>query len=582
MKKILKRLVATLACVALAFSLFLPLAQGATKEVASVSANSILNPDTVQPGKLSDDAGAFEFEDGAGCNVSPYGLKFVVDQSDAWSDGRMNVYNEDAWMIFSLYRYNGDGETQTLKYNVCISYDRRSGSGEGIRTFIRIMVQEVEYDPEFDISSTFVGVEPQQLSENEITYSSDYANAKTVNFETYGTFRVLQEGFRTEDPNLHPFQFERSGTVPKFGIMFRVGSYKTPYFATLKYEMNLNDGYRSGELTSSVRSVYSVVSNINAAGAMEKEFDDAEDLAIAQEILANGSVQTVNVQYLEDIEDTYLAKKKVATISIPVDDNKIALDDVASALGKQSMVCQTAHVSGFKHDTEAELWIAEYYSAVWLRVKAVDGDVHVNDMFLDINLSYEEYFGKLSSELKAADGTGLYEYMFNQLVGEYPVLEGMDPYDVHGYFGVVWVPNRNDLSSLNTVAAELFNITTEETGFITSFNTPVAITYDQHTKLMSEYNYNWLAATWDKVLDFTSGKQTTARFYCFTAEPREYVGISDTENTDPKDDNTPIQNIPKSSIWDEAWEIVGMLGPIALIVGVAAAVVLLRSNKKKK
>ena len=483
----------------------------------------------------------FDFADGAKINILPTRLRFILQQPSAYFDNSFDAVGEESALKLTLYKYGGTETANSAKCEILI-YSKRELRNWKVRSHVYVCAREIEHDSEIDVSSVEI---TRQLVDEDITYSSDFLNAKEFKEESgYKNFKVLYEGFRLtpsegmEEPHTHPFEFDRSENIPVLNITFPVSGLLSSYFVRAEYEIenNIIASEKTGSLTSPRRSVFDVLSAIEEAGKMETTFATAERLAEAQSLLAAcKEPKKITVNYLEDIDGTYFSEKKTAEISVAVKDGTIFVDDVKDALGKQTLKVQNTYVKGFTANDEKTEFTAQYLSSVWLRTRTVDGGGHYVDMFLDLNKSYGDYFATLANTI--ANGKGLYEWMWAGFIDLCPVLEGKDPNNVHGFFGMVWLPKRSALSSFDAAMASLFSVKNEEFGFIKHFKGELEITNDEHTALMKTYKYNWMSKAWDGVLNFVGGKPATAEFYFFAAKPMTYTGISQTGNTDPDDDD---------------------------------------------
>ena len=529
----------TALCMALGIVLsFWVAAAGFSAAAKPVSAETVAAAETAIKDSEDNDE-YFDFAPGASINVLPTRLRFVLQNPSAYFDNDFDTLGEESALRLTLYKYGGTETASSAKFEFLI-YSKREWTDWKIRSHVYVCAREIEHDSELDVSSAYV---TKQLSDKDITYSSDFSKAKEFKKSGYSGFKVLYEGFRLtpsegmSEPHTNPFEFDRSGNVPVLNISFPVSGILSSYFVRAEYcvESSLNIE-KTGALTSPRRSVFDVLSAIEDRGKMEEEFDTPERLAEAQSLLAAGKAPSrITLHYLEDIDGTYLSEKKTAEIAVPVKDGTVSIDDVKDALGKETLKVQNTYVKGFTANEEKTEFTAQYLSSVWLRTKAVDGGGHYIDMFLDINKSYGDYFMQLVEAI--ANGQKLYEYMWRGFIDLYPVLEGKDPDNVHGFFGIVWLPKRSALSSFDAAMAALFNVKSEEFGFIKHFKGEQEITKDEHGALMGAYKYNWMATAWDELLYFVEGKVETAEFYFFAAKPMEYTGISQTGNTDTDDDD---------------------------------------------
>lgn len=533
----------------------------------------------------------FGFADGASIMVEPLKLSFMLQQKNSYYDNRLNWTGEYSALRFTLYRYDGEKTSSSAKYDILIFSIRENIWGK-IRTHVYFCAYEIEYDEGIDFSG--VSIYPKQLADEDITYEKPYEQAK--NFYLYGftQYKVLYEGIRwtatqgDEEPHCNPFEFDRvSEALPYIRVSFPVSGVTTSYFAKANYVVSLNDGIndKSGTMTSTNRSIYDVTKAIDNAGKIETEFKTQETQAKAREIIqAVETGKTIKLNYLRDIDGTYFSEKVSAEITVPIIGGALGVDDVTTALGVGSLKAQNGYVKGFVANADQTEWTAQYLSSIWLKTRTSDGDGHYISMFLDLNESYGSYFKRLVG--KITNGQGLYEYMWNGFIDEYPVLYGKDADKIHGFFGLIWIPKRNVLTSFNEAAKSLLNLKNEEVGFIRAIRGEQAITLTEHKALMKAYNYNWMASVWDEVADFAMGEQTTAEYYFFAAKPMEYVGISQTGDASEDDDDGVLENVardPLGSLGDALGDFFGLgdgvggvierVVSLLVVVGIAAGVI---------
>lgn len=577
-----KKILALLGAFVLALSFVFAVVGFFPTTAKTVSAEEV---ETVQPEKLSDDN--FAITQGMATNDSFSSLRVEITlKNPALNTWLMEHTANTATALFSVYRYNGVDVAPSERFEVLLLAASLSAE---ILPSVGVYVREVSYDDDLKYERGFFDIYGDENGKCLFGVASKECENFFKRLETDGfQFYTAYQGFYKDGEffgNMEGlFPYDRTGS-PKFSFGFKVGSCFSNYFVKFKYGYGGNGEKYEGTLTSSVRSVNGVLSAMKTQGALEKEFN-GEKLAQAETIISNGTKQTVKVEYLEEIAGTYLGQKKTATVSVPIYEGRLAADDVATALRKDSMRVHNSYVRAFVYDSDQNIWRAEYLKSVWLKTRTVDGEGHTLNMFLDVNKSFADYYSDLKDSVSV--GADLYEYMFNQLKLEYPVLDelGLHEDQVYGYFGQIWVPKNNAFASFNAAAAALFNINTEELGFITSFKMTEAITYEEHTKLMTKYGYNWLRATWEKVTDLVTGKNTSAEFYFFVAKPMEYVGISQTGDASEDDDDGVLENVardPLGSLGDALGDFFGLgegvggvierVASLLIVLGIAAGVI---------
>lgn len=535
--RLLQKIAALTLALGLVLSLFVAVVGFGSITAQLVSAETV---ETVAPENLSDDNFSIK---GVRTNTTldSFSVGFTLKNPalETWLSNNTNT----AAAIFTVYRYNGAATKSTKKFQVALQARSVPVSVSGrleMCPVVAIYTRKIGYDDAILYQDDFFEIRG--------TEEECYYNYLPIDFKKYfseeiegddgefGSFELQAVYNGVKEGEVHGlFPYNTKGATPEFYFSFNVGSPYASYYVGLEYGFNGSEK-AVGSITSNVYSISQMLSSYEQQGVLESYLSE-EQLVEAREIIRCAALQTVRVEYLEELEETYLAQRKTATVSVPIYNGRLSSDDVAQALGKETMRVHNSCVEAFVYDEDREIWCAEYLKSVWLKTKAVDGGVHELNMFLDVNKSYADYYSDLKETVSC--GADLYEYMFNQLKLLYPIIDqlGLSEDDVHGYFGQIWLPNNNEFASFNAAIAKLFDVKTEEVGFITSFNMAEAITYDEHNKLMGDYNYTWLKGAWEKVVDFATGRQTTAQYYFFTAKPMEYTGISQTGNTDPEDDD---------------------------------------------
>ena len=319
-------------------------AKPVSAEVVETAAEDVVFPN-------DNDDEYYKFADGASVLMLPLSISFVFQQKNTYFENRMNWTGEWSKLNFTLFKQNGDETNSSAKYDILIFSKRETIWGK-TRTHVYFCAYQFDYDESIDFSR--VNVYPKQLADEDITYSSDYKNAKNFYLSGYTEYRVLYEGIRytatqgDEKPHCHPFEFSRSNAIPYMRISFPVSSVTTSYFVQAKYELSLNDKVEddSGELTSPDRSIYDVVKAIDDAGVIETQFKTLEEQELAREIIRE--VETPNkikVNYLQDLDGTYFSEMVSAEVAVPVVGGSLSIDDVTAALGVDKLKAQNSYVT---------------------------------------------------------------------------------------------------------------------------------------------------------------------------------------------------------------------------------------------
>lgn len=251
-------------------------------------------------------------------------------------------------------------------------------------------------------------------------------------------------------------------------------------------------------LRSDERTYDYVLQKAIEAGEIKLEAEDGDtetdtDNKETWENIVNGGEQQIKVEYLANIGDTPFAEKvqKQITIKMPANTTTLTANAVASALNVPHVNCLLSACKGFTLDSETGYYVAEYANSVWLSSKTADGNTA--NYFLDPNLSFDEYYGKLVSDGIISDD--LYDYVYySKIMNDYKELNGRSPKTLYGYFGYVVIP---ETFTLNQVFADIFNVETEINGLIKNYEYKQSLSLSAYDKLLQEYDYSWLERVWN-------------------------------------------------------------------------------------
>ena len=247
-------------------------------------------------------------------------------------------------------------------------------------------------------------------------------------------------------------------------------------------------------IKSDERSYDFVLKKAIEAGEIKVE-NQKDDIKEDIQNIVNGEEKTVKVEYLKNIPNTPFAEKVRQDVKLKVQANTTALspEAVAAALNVPSVNCMLSQCKSFNLNAVGNTFVADYAKSVWLSAKTVDGN-NLN-YFLDPNLSYEEYFLKLTND--GVINTQLYEYIFyTRIVGTYPQLSGLSPADVYGYFGYIVIP---ETFTYNQAFAEMFGSQPSFDGVVKSFEYKHSLTLAAYNKLLKDYDYSWLERVWNNI-----------------------------------------------------------------------------------
>lgn len=482
---------------------------------------------------LSDDI--FSFERGASLDKRDiqrigFGLKLNNPAFETFSADDSRVY------YFTMYRVSADGVTSTpvVQYVFCRSgeylltfHKNLSYYRDEVFSFSPVQTYDV-YLPHTDSSYVIwknAFSESDYILDEIFLVNSNAPDFKTV---TNSTSKLLRFAVRVDDCYTNYF-VRFNYEIRKFVKTERYG------FLWLK-ERKVFDTY-SGTLDSSQRSVYQVLNNMNEAGALETEFlDFPKSLSYATEILGNEELKRIQVKYLTRIGTTPFATHNYAYVDVPVNSPTIPVDRVAAALCVKDFDVLGSSCYGFEYDTATDIYTAKYLKNVWLSAKTVDGNSA--NYFLDCNLSYKDYYYQMV--LDDVFSNDLYEYIFSQILNNFPEVKGYNYGSVYGYFGYVVIPNTY---SLNALWAEMFDVNTTFQGVTVKYQYTELLKYSSYQRLLTEYQYTWLEKAWNGVAGFVTGGSWSADHYLFYAQ----IGVTETyiaENgaDDIIDDNGLIRN----------------------------------------
>lgn len=266
----------------------------------------------------------------------------------------------------------------------------------------------------------------------------------------------------------------------------------TRYFlrSSSYFGMEGRNNYIEETLDSSVVSVYDVLKNISMSETLDSLGDKKEE---AESIVFNYATQKVQIVYLKRIGTTPFATTVRAYVDVPVADNEIRVADVRNALGLDTMAVMQSSCDYFKYDADEDIYRAYYYKSVWLSAKTADGNNQ--DLFLDCNLSFKDFYEPLARDGILPTGDDGYEYFFNRMKYNFPELEGLKEHEVYGYFGYVALPKTYTFSQL---FFEVFDASKANyQGTVDSICNLGNLSKESYAKLLDDYNYGFLSQVWN-------------------------------------------------------------------------------------
>jgi len=196
---------------------------------------------------------------------------------------------------------------------------------------------------------------------------------------------------------------------------------------------------------------------------------------------------------LKRVGTTPFATPVRAYVNVPVVDNQIRVADVKNALGLDTMAVMQSSCDYFKYDSDKDIYQAYYYKSVWLSAKTADGNNQ--DLYLDCNLSFKDFYEPLARDGILPTGDDGYEYFFNRIKYNFPELEGLKEHEVYGYFGYVALPKTYTFSQL---FFEVFDASKANyQGTVDSICNLGYLSGESYSKLLNDYHYSFLSKVWN-------------------------------------------------------------------------------------
>ena len=338
----------------------------------------------------------------------------------------------------------------------------------------------------------------------------------------------------------------KTSDYPWIGFFFKPQSFKTFYSMGINYSYkdwkkkvwypivgntNIYDK-TEGSCLSNIRSQYYILNAIYEAGQLEYEFGDQSD-KVLEALAACENPTKIQIKYLAPIANTVFCREVTATIHVPMFGGKIFYDDVCQALGLETLSVLGSSWKDFVYN-EAELaYVTEYLEAVYLTARTTDGNTTDagseagSKYFLDLNLSYEEYYyGFVESKIFTED---VYEYFLNMIKRRYSVLEGVEASDIHGYFGYIAIPEAH---TFNSAWASMFNTEKSVIGGIVHFEHTNNLTKAAYNALLNEYQYNFLERAWANLAGDFLDEYPATHYVFYTDGVDERAGMLENGATD--------------------------------------------------
>ena len=472
--------------------------------------------------------------------------------------------------------YEFDDGTFALGEDIIFTFTDVKNGRESIDGLREYCFEVMRYNNGEYVPVVVFGLETRNnyKGDSEITVGAKYYDT-TVKVILY-KYKIANYGL---DGDLQ-IKLSNIGVNSKYRIYARY--YEALHSSTNIFGVKKYNDTQTAEIYSDVTSVSECVEYAIENG----QFDAYGEVlqAEANALVAGLTLQEITVAYLKAIPDTPFAEKVTEKVEVykSADDVDVEFHDVLDALGKDNLTVFNSHSVEFVYDSDTGYYDARYLKSVALNAKTVDGNIYT--YYLDINKSYEDFFGPLKSD--GAITSGLYEYFLSTaLYTKYPAISGWEPSEIYGHFGYVVVPQTY---TLNSVWSLLFDNGTGYSGVINSFEFFDIISYGSYETLLNKYNYNNLEIAWNAVAGWVTGASYSANHYLIVADPMaEKSSLGENGSGDFDDDRGAI----RKDIEDFFGSILGVFSigknvsntilsiiVLALIVGVVI-VIIRRSNK---
>ena len=297
------------------------------------------------------------------------------------------------------------------------------------------------------------------------------------------------------------------------------------------------------KIDSKIASVYDVVNDMYLRNDIDLLTSEGQKQA--NTLLELGEVKEIQISYLEQIGNTPFATKKYAYVEVPVKSGMVEPHEVANAMGVDNFNVMQTSCMYFKQDYYTKVYNAYYLQNVWLSSKDANG--HSVNMFLDINVSYRDYYMRLVDD--GIMSSGMYEWLWNSMLTTYNELLEYDDSELYGYFGYAVIP---DVSSINSLWNDLFDGGKSFDGVIKHFEYKQAnLSLNAYNKLLTEYGYNWLSKAWNDFMSFFKSDGASANHYFFYVDGlKDNSFIAENGADDITDNGGAMQNGVENAVED--------------------------------
>ena len=459
---------------------------------------------------------------------------------------------------FTTYRTNEDGSNSTALESFVVAYDYVNAEINGdVVVVLREWHAKKELAPsptELDVKFGFNYL--LKTDSKKVTCDLDFGQQRLRDFLETNKYTILDKPTVYLNQNIVGAPYADDSLWGKISILTE-SPYARYYLGFKAYyntfqgknwlgKISYADAY-SGEIHSDVRSIGICLNNCEENGGelngIEEYFVDGlgytpEQIAHAYEIL-EGALQTITVQYLVPIEGTPFATPKTATATVSSLKEAVFVDDVCLSLNLDSLNCFDSICMSFKKDTTTGIFTAVYYKSTWLRAITADGKS--NDIFLDFNLSFADFYGQyVDRGILTNDHL---EWIFtNKLVKKYPVLQSYGEEKIHGLFGFVVLP---DDSSFSKWLVDSFDVKGSSIGIVETFSYDGTLSYEDYEKLLDDYKYSNFEKMWNTAGLKIGVSDADAKFHFFYSEPGTESALIGEGGQKNPDDGSIVQQSPK-------------------------------------
>lgn len=460
-----------------------------------------------------------------------------------------NLEKDFRTYCFTLYRVGTNGEQEAISriiytwtYGTCQVFEQKISAYNDVYGTVILPDQHTR---------GYVA-NAEELAKLQKNYANNVTvlAAFTSNGEaTYGNPIESDFVWTEDDRERYPYLRFRVGVRDPHASYFIRFDYRIDEFSHVEkyglFNLKKRNVYETtkGMMDSDVRSVYQWAVKCNEAGMLEEEVPNAVQLAELQTLIADTVTKDIRVQYLERIDGTPFAKKVEAKVTVPVWTTSIPMDTIAAALNRKDFCVLGAHAKEFVLDEAqgADVYVAQYSKSVWLKAQTADGNSA--NYFLDVNLSYEDYYGKMVTDYIFS--SDVYEYVLNEIKNKYRATANLKADEIYGHWGYVVIPETASLSSL---WAELFGDTSFN-GTTVNYKYVENLSLSAYNKLLDEYGYSWLKKAWNSVAEIFDDGAYVADHYLFFADVEGgSVIISDSGASDVMDNDGALKNDVEESV----------------------------------